>query len=168
MPVAGDVRLELTTHRRGVPRDSEIGPGNCLGAKAGVGVASRIGTNAIVNGAGCLGHQNHVGDHVQIGGGYATRGVRTGEGVVIGVGTKRKPCREEKRALWSMSTIAVGTALFPQKNRCFIVGRCRLAEARGTTATSRQGIGRSGSRREMTFPIRAALAPVSLQASGGS
>lgn len=70
-----------------VPLDFELGPGSYLGANAVVGVATRIGTNTIVNGAGCLGHHNHVGDHVHLGPAvHSTRDVRIGDGTMIGVG----------------------------------------------------------------------------------
>jgi acetyltransferase EpsM len=70
-----------------VPLDFEIGPGSYLGAKAVVGIATRVGANTIVNGAGCLGHHNHVGDHVHLGPAvHSTRDVRIGEGAMIGVG----------------------------------------------------------------------------------
>jgi sugar O-acyltransferase (sialic acid O-acetyltransferase NeuD family) len=70
-----------------VPLDFEIGPGSYLGAKAVVGIATRVGANCIVNGAGVLGHHNRVGDHAHLGPAvHSTRDVRIGEGTMIGVG----------------------------------------------------------------------------------
>jgi len=81
--------------------DVEIGPGCYIGANAVVGVASKIGANTILNGGGCLGHHNRIGDHVHIAPGVnSAKDVHIDEGTQIGVGTILLPGRSVGR--WSV------------------------------------------------------------------
>ncbi len=75
-------------------RDVVVGPGCYIGATAVVSVATRIGANVLLNGAGCLGHHNTIGDHVHIGPGVSTAGnVRIGVEAQIGIGATILPGR---------------------------------------------------------------------------
>lgn len=75
-------------------RNVVVGPGCTIGATAVVSVATRIGANVLLNGTGCLGHHNDIGDHVHIGPGVSTAGhVRIGVEAQIGIGATILPGR---------------------------------------------------------------------------
>ena len=75
-------------------RDVTVGAGTYIGATAVVSVCTQIGANVILNGTGCLGHHNAIGDHVHIAPGVTITGdVCIGEGTLIGAGAVIIPGR---------------------------------------------------------------------------
>jgi serine acetyltransferase len=67
MCVAG-LRFVAMRHPSAVPvRDVVAGTVCTIGATAVISIVTRIGANVLLNGIGCLGHHNDIGDHVRIG-----------------------------------------------------------------------------------------------------
>ncbi|MEI2422742.1 hypothetical protein V6O07_20860, partial [Arthrospira platensis SPKY2] len=72
--------------------DVVVGPGCTIGATAVVSIATRISANVLLNGTGCLGHHNDIGDHAHIGPGVSTAGnVCMGDEAQIGIGATILP-----------------------------------------------------------------------------
>lgn len=75
-------------------RSVTVGAGTYIGATAVVSVCTQIGANVILNGTGCLGHHNVIGDHAHIAPGVTTTGdVSIGEGALVGAGAAIIPGR---------------------------------------------------------------------------
>jgi sugar O-acyltransferase (sialic acid O-acetyltransferase NeuD family) len=75
-----------------IMRGVEISDGVYIGALATVSVASRIGSNTILNGTSVVGHHVDIGEHVHIAPGVTIAGeVTIGSGSMIGIGANILP-----------------------------------------------------------------------------